>query len=132
MPPWRGAARTTCGGRRSAFEQAIQRDERYAPAHAGLAQALVQLAAGGAERAEQVLPLAVTHADRAIELDPAQALGWQALAQAEVQWTRDWPRAEMHYRRAVALAPRTEAPAAAAGRVPRWQPGVVRRPWRRA
>lgn len=96
---------------RSAFEQAIERDERYAPAHAGLAQALVQLAAGGAERAEQVLPLAVTHADRAIELDPAEALGWQALAQAEVQWTRDWPRAEMHYRRAVALAPRTEAPA---------------------
>jgi tetratricopeptide (TPR) repeat protein len=96
---------------RSAFEQAIERDERYAPAHAGLAQALVQLAAGGAERAEQVLPLAVTHADRAIELDPAEALGWQALAQAEVQWTRDWPRAEMHYRRAVALAPKTEAPA---------------------
>lgn len=95
---------------RAAFEQAIQRDERYAPAHAGLAQALVQLAAAGAERPDSVLPAAITHADRAIELDPTQALAWQALAQAEVQWTRDWPRAEMHYRRAIQLAPGTEAP----------------------
>jgi serine/threonine-protein kinase len=95
---------------RAAFEQAVQRDERYAPAHAGLAQALVQLAAGGAERPESVLPAAITHADRAIELDPTLALAWQALAQAEVQWTRDWPRAEMHYRRAIQLAPAVEMP----------------------
>jgi tetratricopeptide (TPR) repeat protein len=95
---------------RAAFEQAIQRDERYAPAHAGLAQALVQLAAAGAERAESMLPTAITHADRAIELDPTLALAWQSLAQAEVQWTRDWPRAELHYRRAIQLAPGSEPP----------------------
>lgn len=95
---------------RAAFEQAIARDERYAPAHAGLAQALVQLAATGAERAGSVLPSAIVHSDRAIELDPTLALAWQSLAQAEVQWTRDWPRAEMHYRRAMSLAPGSPAP----------------------
>lgn len=95
---------------RAAFEQAVKRDERYAPAHAGLAQSLVQLAATGAEPAKSVLPTAITHADRAIELDPTLALAWQSLAQAEVQWTRDWPRAEMHYRRAIQLAPGSEPP----------------------
>ena len=90
---------------RTAFEQAILRDERYAPAHAGLAAALVQLAAAGWDPPDKVLPLAVTHADRAIELDPTLSLAWQALAQAEVQFKRDWPRAEMHYRRALSLKP---------------------------
>lgn len=95
---------------RAAFDEAVKRDERYAPAHAGFAQALVQLAASGTERAESVLPSAIAHCDRAIELDPTLALAWQSLAQAEVQWTRDWPRAEMHYRRAISLAPGSPAP----------------------
>jgi serine/threonine-protein kinase len=98
---------------RTAFEQAMLRDERYAPAHAGLAAALVDLAAAGWDPPDELLPLAVTHADRAIELDPSLARAWQALAQAEVQLKRDWPRAEMHYRRAISLAP--EASGAASG-----------------
>jgi tetratricopeptide (TPR) repeat protein len=100
---------TTEGTRqaRQAYEQAVPLDERYAPAQAALAQALVQLGASGAEKPDAVLPTAITHADRAIELDPTLALGWQALAQAEVQWKRDWERAEMHYRRAMALAPQS-------------------------
>jgi tetratricopeptide (TPR) repeat protein len=102
---------TTDGARqaRQAYEQAVLLDERYAPAQAALAQALVQLGASGAEKPDSVLPSAITHADRAIELDPTLALGWQALAQAEVQWKRDWQRAEMHYRRAMALAPQSPA-----------------------
>ena len=96
---------------RQAYEQAVLLDERYAPAHAALAQALVQLAATGGEKPDTVLPAAITHGDRAIELDPTLALGWQALGQAEVLWKRDWQRAEMHYRRAMSLAPQApEAP----------------------
>ena len=112
-----GNAALARGGRaetqqaRAAFEQAILRDERYAPAHAGLAAALVGLASSGWDVPDTVLPLAVTHADRAIELDPTLALAWQALAQAEVQLKRDWPRAEMHYRRAISLAPESGAAA---------------------
>jgi serine/threonine-protein kinase len=100
---------TTDGARqaRQSYEQAVLLDERYAPAHAALAQALVQLAAGGGEKPESVLPTAISHADRAIELDSTLPLGWQALAQAEVQWKRDWQRAEMHYRRAMELAPQS-------------------------
>ena len=97
---------------RAAFEQAVRLDERYAPAHAGLTQALVLLAESGGERPSAVLPKAIEHGDRAVELDPAGARGWSALARAEVLWTRDWPRAEMHYRRALALDPKAEAPAA--------------------
>ena len=97
---------------RAAFEQAVGLDERYAPAHAGLAMALVRLFESAAERPGSVLPKAVEHADLAVELDPANALGWQALARAEVQWTRDWNRAELHFRRALALDPKAEEPAA--------------------
>jgi tetratricopeptide (TPR) repeat protein len=96
---------------RAAFEQAVKLDERYAPAHAGLAQALVLLADASAERPSAVLPKAIEHGDLAVELDPAGALGWQALARAEVLWTRDWSRAEMHFRRAMALDPKAEATA---------------------
>jgi tetratricopeptide (TPR) repeat protein len=97
---------------RAAFEQAIKLDERYAPAHAGLTHALVRLADSGAERPGAILPKAIEHGDLAVELDPASALGWYALARAEVLWTRDWSRAEMHYQRAIQLDPKAEAPAA--------------------
>jgi tetratricopeptide (TPR) repeat protein len=95
---------------RAAFEQAVKLDERYAPAHAGLTHALVRLAEAGADRPSALLPTAIQHGDVAVELDPAGALGWYALARAEVLWTRDWPRAEMHYRRAIALDPKAENP----------------------
>ena len=95
---------------RTAFEQAIKLDERYAPAHAGLTLALVRIADAGAERPGSILPKAIEHGDLAVELDPASALGWYALARAEVLWTRDWSRAESHYRRAIALDPETPAP----------------------
>ena len=96
---------------RAAFEQAIKLDERYAPAHAGLTHALVRIADLGGERPSTILPKAIEHGDLAVELDPAGALGWYALARAEVLWTRDWSRAETHYRRAMALDPGTPAPA---------------------
>lgn len=102
---------------RSAFEQAVLRDERYAPAHAGLALALGQLAHSGLERPSAVLPKAVEVADRAVELDPTYAPGWLALARVEVQWTRDWNRAELHVRRAIALNPRAEEPASLLARL---------------
>jgi tetratricopeptide (TPR) repeat protein len=97
---------------RAAFERAVGLDERYAPAHAGLAMALVLLSESTTVRPGSVLPSAVEHADRAVELDPAGALGWQALARAEVRWTHDWNRAELHFRRALALDPTAEEPAA--------------------
>ena len=96
---------------RDAFTAAAGLDERYAPAHAALADALAQLAAYGAEHPEKVLPPAISHADRSIELDPSLPLAWRALAQAEAQWSRDWPRAEMHYERAMTLAADSGAPA---------------------
>jgi tetratricopeptide (TPR) repeat protein len=100
---------------RAAFEKAVGLDERYAPAHAALAQALALLADSGVERPSAVLPKAIEHGDLAVELDPAGARGWHALARAEVLWTRDWGRAETHYRRALALDP--GAAEAAAGLV---------------
>jgi tetratricopeptide (TPR) repeat protein len=88
---------------RASFEQAVKLDERYAPAHASLAHALVLLADRAQERPGAVLPTAIAHGDIAVDRDPAGALGWASLARAEALWMRDWPRAEMHYRRAIAL-----------------------------
>jgi tetratricopeptide (TPR) repeat protein len=51
----------------------------------------------------------------AVDLDPAGARGWAALARAEARWMSDWPRAEMHYRRAIALDPGADRPAAGLG-----------------
>lgn len=90
---------------RASFEQAVALDERYAPAHAGLTEALVQLADARANRPSALLPKAIEHGDVAVELNPAGARGWHALARAEIMWTRDWSRAEAHLRRAIALDP---------------------------
>jgi tetratricopeptide (TPR) repeat protein len=100
---------------RAAFDRAIATDPRYAPAHAGLTRALTRLAEAGVEKPADVLPKAIEAGDVAVDLDPAGAPGWAALARAEVYWTRDWPRAEMHFRRAIQQDP--EATEAQAGLV---------------
>ncbi len=96
---------------RTAYEQAVKADPRYAPAYGALANTLAELAALAADQPKELLPVADAYARRAIELDPNHPLGWSAIAQAHAQWTRNWVGAEAGYRRALALDPNTPSAA---------------------
>jgi DNA-binding winged helix-turn-helix (wHTH) protein/tetratricopeptide (TPR) repeat protein len=102
---------------RAAYEQAVKADPRYAPAYGALASTLAELAALAAEPPKSLLPVADAYARRAIELDPNHPLGWSALAQAHVQWTRNWVGAEAGFRRALDLAPDTQSAASLLARL---------------
>ncbi len=97
---------------RAAYEQAVKTDPRYAPAYGALANTLAALAALAVDQPKELLPVADAYARRAIELDPNHPLGWSALAQAHVQWTRNWVGAEAGFRRALALDANTPSAAA--------------------
>ena len=96
---------------RAAYEQAVKADPRYAPAYGALANTLAALAALAVDQPKALLPVADAYARRAIELDPNHPLGWSAIAQAHVQWARNWVGAEAGYRRALALSPDTPSAA---------------------
>ena len=87
------------------FEQAVARDSLFAPAHAGLADALAQISFfpdmrlpidGAYDRAE-------TAARRAIALDSSLAEAHASLGFILLNGKRDWIGAERELRRAIAL-----------------------------
>ena len=87
------------------FEQVIARDDRFAAAHAALAQAYDLVAFYGAEPPVQVLPRAREQATRALELDDTLAEAHAALADVRYQFEWDWAAAEAGFRQALMLDP---------------------------
>jgi serine/threonine-protein kinase len=86
------------------FQQAIQRDPRYALAYAGQADAYAQIAEFNVLPAREVLPKVRTAAAKALELDDSEAeahtsLGWAMFH----EW--DWAGAEKEFKRAIELNP---------------------------
>jgi serine/threonine-protein kinase len=86
------------------FEQAIQRDPRYALAYAGQADAYALLADYNVLPAKEVMPKMKMAADKALGLDSSLAeahasLGWALYH----QW--DWAGAERELKRAIELNP---------------------------
>jgi serine/threonine-protein kinase len=85
------------------FQQAISKDERYALAYAGLADAYALLADYNVLPAREVMPRAKTAAEKAIELDDSlpeahASLGWVKLTH---DWA--WPDAEREFKRSIEL-----------------------------
>ena len=85
------------------FQQAISKDERYALAYAGLADAYALLADYNVLPAREVMPRAKTAAMKAIEIDDSLAeahasLGWVKLTH---DWA--WPDAEREFKRSIEL-----------------------------
>jgi serine/threonine-protein kinase len=90
------------------FEQAIERDPRYALAHAGLADAYNTLASweGGVLPPPVGFGKGLGYAERAIQLDPDLAEGHAALGYALLHNRWDLPAAERSFAHAIKLNPR--------------------------
>ena len=88
------------------YQQAIDADSTYAPAHAGLAEAYRTLAiAGWGIASREVFPKSKAAALRALELDPELAEAHIALGWIEFSFDWDWTAAENEYRKAIELSP---------------------------
>jgi serine/threonine-protein kinase len=88
------------------FEAAIQRDDHFAPALAGLAEALTFQAIGFSDRpAQETMPVAEEAANRALELDPLLPEAHLARALALMYWRWDYKGAKAGFDRALELNP---------------------------
>jgi TolB-like protein/tRNA A-37 threonylcarbamoyl transferase component Bud32/Flp pilus assembly protein TadD len=89
------------------FQKALDRDATYAPAWAGLGQALWQLAGSGWEfiAPGEVRDKAIAAADKALELD--ETLPEAHEARAIIAWDAEWDlaKAQQHFERALELRP---------------------------
>ncbi len=86
------------------FQKAISIDPQYAPAFAGLADALHAKWFNGSASAE-VMPAALAAAKRAIELDPNCGEAYAALGSIETNYEWNWAQAERNLERGIALSP---------------------------
>ena len=95
---------------RVCFERAIALDPQYAPAHAGLAEYHVLMAALGFMDPRQTLALGEKSALRALELDPKLAEAHTIAGQIRAALYYDWSGSERHYLQAIASNPAAAAP----------------------
>jgi Tfp pilus assembly protein PilF len=91
------------------FQQAIARAPDYAMAHAGLADAYATQAFLRANSRAEVAGKARAEVDRALELDPDLGEAHASLGQILFLFEWDWAGADAEFRRAIALAPGSEA-----------------------
>ncbi|HEX4594526.1 MAG TPA: protein kinase [Bryobacteraceae bacterium] len=86
------------------FQQAVQKDPRYALAYAGQADSYAQLADFNVLPTREVLPKVKSAAAKSLELDEAGAEAHTSLAWAKFhEW--DWAGAEKEFKRAIELNP---------------------------
>ena len=88
------------------FTRLIERDPRYAPSYAGLADSYSLLREYSLMPDSEAFPRAIAAAQKAVELDPDLSLGHRALAFAAFNWSFDVLAAEREFRTAIALDPR--------------------------
>jgi TolB-like protein len=84
------------------FQQAIDRDPKFAPAYAGLADALGLLPIYGSTPADSAYPLARTAAERALALDSSLAEAHTTLGLI-LKSAGEWEPSARAFRRAIAL-----------------------------
>lgn len=87
---------------RAFFEEAIRADDRFAPAHVGLAHYFVTT---DAVAPAEAMPRARASAERALALDPSAAAAHAALAFVHYFGDWDWAAAEQRFARANDLDP---------------------------
>ncbi len=87
------------------FNQAIEADACYAPAHAGLASVYLLFPEYTCLPANEYMPRAEAAARKALELDPELAEPHAALGWIKMAYEWDWAGAESEFRRALELNP---------------------------
>lgn len=87
------------------FEQASQRDPKYAAAYAGIADSYAWLGFFGTLMPNEAMPKARAAAEKAIALDDSLAEAHTSLGYVKALYDFDWPGAEREFRRAIQLNP---------------------------
>jgi TolB-like protein/Tfp pilus assembly protein PilF len=87
------------------FQQAVDKDPEFAPAHAGLADALSMLGFFNLVRPREVYPRALRSAWRAVELDDSSAEAHASLAWAKCCYEWDWDVVGREFECATAINP---------------------------
>ncbi len=89
------------------FKQALELDPNYTPALTGLADCYNTLGAweNGSEPPRTVMPLGLSHADKALKLEEHSAEAHTSRAYCLFHFHRDWFTAEHEFRRAIELNP---------------------------
>jgi Tfp pilus assembly protein PilF len=87
------------------FDQAIEKDPRYALAYAGRADSYVLLAEYTVLPSKEALPKAKEAATQALELDETLPEAHTSLGAVRVDYEWDWRGAESEFRRAIDLNP---------------------------
>jgi serine/threonine-protein kinase len=85
------------------FERAIESDPAYAPAYAGLGDTIGSMSYYGLIAPQDGFPRAQAAAERATALDPDLADAYGTLALGALFHRKNWPEAEQHFRRSLAL-----------------------------
>ena len=88
-----------------AFEQALELDANYAPAHAGIARYFIKLAHFGVAAPGELFAKARAAAVRALELDPQLPEAHATLGEVILRFEWNRPAAEKYLREAIRLAP---------------------------
>ena len=91
----------------SYFRQATEKDPKYGPAYAGMADAYIELGNpwSGSRPAKETLPLAKAAATRAAEVDPLLGEAHFVLAETIELDDWNWSEAERQYKLALELSP---------------------------
>jgi TolB-like protein/Tfp pilus assembly protein PilF len=102
-----GNKRTDAGLRKSLqyFQQAIDKNPRYAPAYLGLADSYTLLGAYSLLSSKEAFPKAEAAAAKALSLDNGLAGAHAALAFANLSFDWDWTAAEREFKEALRLDP---------------------------
>jgi tetratricopeptide (TPR) repeat protein len=87
------------------FQQSIQADPAWAPAHAALAEAYIAVSVNEWQPPSDSVALARAHAVDALAIDPSLALAHAALGLVSAFRDAQWDAASGHFRDAVALDP---------------------------
>jgi serine/threonine-protein kinase len=87
------------------FQQAINKDQKYALAYTGLADTYFALGEQSMRPPAEVYPVANTAATSAISLDETLAEAHTSLAYIKLRYDWDWAGAEQEYSRAIGLNP---------------------------
>ncbi|HET7746506.1 MAG TPA: protein kinase [Vicinamibacteria bacterium] len=89
------------------FDQAIEKDPRYALAYAGLADSYILLGVDGHRPPLELMARAEAAARKAVELDPGLSAAHTSLGMFHVFYGWDWAAAEAEFREALRLDPRS-------------------------